>query len=433
MMAALFRTWATELRRDRVAFVLTFLLPVIFFSVFAVLFGGMGGGGATNPVTIAVVDEDGSEASRRLVEQLRRDKGLRVCTESGDPPAPLDRPAALGLVERGRVPIAVVIPEGFGEGFGMFLAGDVPAIELLADTSDPVAPQMVGGLLQGAAMTAAPDLMMQRGLEMFERYGGAFTEQQRAAVSDWLPMLRAATEEAAAGSNGGTDDAASSDGPAFCGPVAVKVVDVLGEKKTDRSRAVSLSASGIAVMFLLFMAAGGAGTLLEEQENGVLERLLSSRLTMGRLLLGKWAFLTTVGVVQVTVMFAWGMLFGLEFLRHLPGFAVMTVSTAAAGSALGLVLATACRTRAQLAGLSTIVILMMSALGGSMLPRVFMPEALRMVGLATFNGWALDGYNKVFWRELGAASLWPQVLVLAAMTAAFLVIARGLARRWEAA
>jgi ABC-2 type transport system permease protein len=55
------------------------------------------------------------------------------------------------------------------------------------------------------------------------------------------------------------------------------------------------------------------------------------------------------------------------------------------------------------------------------------------VGLATFNGWALDGYNKVFWRELGAASLWPQVLVLAAMTAAFLVIARGLARRWEAA
>jgi ABC-2 type transport system permease protein len=112
---------------------------------------------------------------------------------------------------------------------------------------------------------------------------------------------------------------------------------------------------------------------------------------------------------------------------------VMTVSTAAAGSALGLVLATACRTRAQLAGLSTIVILMMSALGRSMLPRVFMPEALRMVGLATFNGWALDGYNKVFWRELGAASLWPQVLVLAAMTAAFLVIARGLARRWEAA
>jgi ABC-2 type transport system permease protein len=415
-----------------VAFALTFLLPVVFFSVFAVIFGGMGGGGGTNPVAVAVVDEDASEASRRLVAQLRKEKGLRVRTETGEPPAPLDRASARDLVERGRVPLAVIIPRGFGEGFGLFTGGDEPPIELLADTSDPIAPQMVGGLLQGAAMTAAPDLMMQRGLEMFEQQGGAFTPRQREAVDGWIPMLRSAAVD-----DGGADDAepgtTDADGDGFGGPVAVKIVDVLGEKKTERSRAVSLSASGTAVMFLLFMAAAGAGTLLEEQESGVLERLLSSRLTMGRLLLGKWAFLTAVGVVQVTVMFAWGTVFGLEFFEHLPGFAVMTVTTAAAGAALGLVLAAACRTRAQLAGVSTIVILMMSALGGSMLPRVFMPEALRTVGLATFNGWALDGYNKVFWRELGVASLWPQVLVLIAMTGAFLAVARGLARRWEAA
>jgi len=57
--------------------------------------------------------------------------------------------------------------------------------------------------------------------------------------------------------------------------------------------------------------------------------------------------------------------FGLQLLSHLPGFTVMTAFAAAA--ALGLVLATLARTGAQPSGFSTILILTMSALGGSML------------------------------------------------------------------
>ena len=238
MMAALLRTWLTELRRDRAAFAMTFVLPVVFFSIFAVVFAGMAGGGGTDPVTVAVVDEDGSEASRRLVAQLGREKGLRVRTESGEPPAPLDRAAARDLVERGRLPLAIIIPRRFGEGFGLFASGDAPAIELLADTSDPIAPQMVAGLLQGAAMTAAPDLMMERGLEMFEHYGGAFTPQQREAVDGWLPTLRAASPDALPGVSGEGADAGGGDAgqPALAGAVSVKVVDVLGERKGERAR-----------------------------------------------------------------------------------------------------------------------------------------------------------------------------------------------------
>ena len=44
---------------------------------------------------------------------------------------------------------------------------------LLADPSDPIAPNMVGGLLQKVTMTAAPDLMMQGGMRQFETYAGA--------------------------------------------------------------------------------------------------------------------------------------------------------------------------------------------------------------------------------------------------------------------
>jgi ABC-2 type transport system permease protein len=51
----------------------------------------------------------------------------------------------------------------------------------------------------------------------------------------------------------------------------------------------------------------------------------------------------------------------------------------------------------------------------------------------TFNGWALDGYLKVFWRNAALWELWPQVAVLVALTLVFLAGARILARRWEAA
>ncbi len=112
-------------------------------------------------------------------------------------------------------------------------------------------------------------------------------------------------------------------------------------------------------------------------------------------------------------MFTWGALvFGLPLLPHLPGFFVMTAFTAAAAAGFGLVLATLSRTRAQLSGLSTIVILTMSALGGSMFPRFLMSETMQKAGLVTFNAWALDGYLKVFWRNSPIIDLWPQVAVL---------------------
>jgi ABC-2 type transport system permease protein len=133
-------------------------------------------------------------------------------------------------------------------------------------------------------------------------------------------------------------------------------------------------------------------------------------------------------------MFLWArVVFQLPLFSHLPGFIVMTTVTAAAAAALGLVLATLARSRGQLSGFSTILILTMSALGGSMFPRFLMSEGMQKVGLITFNAWAIDGYLKVFWRNVPVWQLWPQVMVLLGLTGVFLGLARLLARRWETA
>ena len=94
-------------------------------------------------------------------------------------------------------------------------------------------------------------------------------------------------------------------------------------------------------------------------------------------------------------------------------------------------LATLCRTRSQLSGISTIVILSMSAMGGSMFPCFLMSDTMQRFGLLTFNAWAIDGYTKVSWREAALAELWPQVGVLVVLSFASMGMARVLARRWE--
>ena len=184
---------------------------------------------------------------------------------------------------------------------------------------------------------------------------------------------------------------------------------------------VAYYAAGIGVMFLLFsMANGAGGSLLEEEERGTLERLLVTSVGMGTLLLGHWVFFMLTGIAQVSLMFVWAALvFGVDLWtpNHLIGFMAMTVMTAGAAAAFGVVLGTLCKSRAQLGGVSTIVILIMSALGGS-----------------------IDGYLKVFWYDdprntvLGTlGGLLPQLAMLAGMAVAFLGCARLLARRWETA
>jgi ABC-2 type transport system permease protein len=278
----------------------------------------------------------------------------------------------------------------------------------------------VTGLLQKAAITAMPAVMAEQGMKYAGQYVGGFTPQQRALMQSSLDSLR---QRQAAGATAPSESADAA-------IVAVTSRAVVGENK--RNPMVSFYAAAIGVMFLLFTASGSAGALLDEAESGTLERVLSTRVTMTKLLAGKLVFNTLLAFVQLVAMFLWGWaVFKLDFFSHLPGFAVIGLCTAFAVANFGLLLASICRTRAQLGALSTLVILIMSSIGGSMFPRFLMPESLQKAGLLTINAWAIDGFTKVFWRDLPVEDLWPQVCVLLAVGVVLFAIARRVARRWE--
>ncbi len=400
MILLLVRNAWRQLARDRAAQVLSFVVPLVFFSIFAVIFGGGPGGGSrvtgTSRVRVVVVDESRTEKSRALVRALEADSGLRVIATlpeasrgGGRPGEPFTRDVAEQWVKRGDVSVALVLPAGIENSIMSFVGGESVNAILLSDPGDPVAARLLGGLLQRAALRVSAS------------GGGTLDVGPNSAVDQMMPLR---FEER----------------------------PVLGKKA--ESPMIAFYAAGIAVMFIMFAAAGAGGALIEETESGTLERVLTTGLGMNGLLLGKWLSLTSFACAQILVMFVWGMLvFRLPLLSHLPGFAVMTVCTAAAAAAFGLVLASLSRTRQQLSGLANLLVLGLNALGGSMFPRFLMSESLQKFSLVGFNAWALDGFLKVFWREAPLAALLPQVAALLGFTALFLVLARRLARRWETA
>lgn len=426
MILAIAKSRLWNLRHDRAAFTLAFIVPIVFFSIFASIFGRSSGRATTAPVRVAVVDEDQSANSRRFLAALRAESALKV---SDAPPVKSGAAAAASYtaasaeaaVRGGELPVALVVPKGFGQGAIRFgPSADRPKLVVLSDPSDPIAPQVLAGLIQKVAMTAMPDVMARGGIDALDRWGGNLTPEQRQRLEE---NVRGLSERPSVTRSGGADEGS--------GLIEVTRRDVLGQKKGNPM--IAFYAAGIGVMFLLFSAAGAGGALIEEAETGTLDRILSTRVSMSRLLAGKLVYLAGIAATQLTVMFLWGALvFGLSMKGHWIGFFIMTISTALAASTFGLLLAALSRSRMQLVALSNLTVLAMSAVGGSMFPRFLMPEVMQKIGLITLNAWAIDGFQKVFWREEPLTHLWPQVLVLCAISAAFFALARRVARRWEA-
>jgi ABC-2 type transport system permease protein len=311
---------------------------------------------------------------------------------------------------------------------------------------------------------------MDQGLQQLENFGGDLTPQQQTAVDRIRPFLRGERDwsefdvegeadeagDAPASEGGDASDAGaaepSDDGGANVGGFGQGLVRVESEPARQaaegdedgpsaRGQMISYYAAGIGVMFLLFSMAGAGGSILEEEERGTLERILASNVGMWTILGSNWLFFSLLGFAQMTVMFLWAwIIFDLPLFdpHHLTGFIVMSTFTAVAAAAFGMLLATICRSHAQLSGMSTVIILIMSALGGSMVPRVVAPDVFDITSIFTFNGWALDGYLRVFWYAQPDESI-PSLLVglagplamLAGMAIVFILVARRLAKRWE--
>ena len=188
-------------------------------------------------------------------------------------------------------------------------------------------------------------------------------------------------------------------------PIPRLAVEIAGSG-TGRSITAAYYAGGVAILFLLFSGAQSAATLIDEQVSGTLDRVLAGPGGARHVVFGKFLFLLMQGVVQAGLIFAMAwQVYGVDLLaRPLPWF-VTTLASSAVCGALALALASFCRTRQQLQASSTFLILLMSAVGGSMAPRFTMPPWLQDLGWFTPNAWVIEAYQDTLWRGEPVGSL----------------------------
>jgi len=411
MSLAILRAAFLLLLRDRGALLMALVVPVVFFLIFAEIFATAAGDQLQ--LRIAIVDEVKSDDSTRLVAALTAVPTVRPV------PGVTDRVVARDLVRRGTADIGLV---GRADGEALATASGLaaPPLLLLVDPSRSVTATVLVGQLERAYFNALPDLAVGRVAELIGTEFTDFSPEQQAEIDAGLAGLRARA--------GAGDPAGGGGGTGWSFDDLVERQVVAGQNAGLNN--VAYYAGAVAFMFLLFAAAQGALGILDDQEAGILDRIAAGPGGIDVVVNGRFLFQSLQGLVQTGLIFgcAW-LVYGVDVPGNFGPWLMISLSSTVLAAGLGLLLVMLCQTRAQAQVLPTVVILIMSAIGGSMVPRFFMPEWLQQLGWATPNTWALEAYSGVFWRSEGPLDLLPTCLSLAGIGLAAFGLAHWLARR----
>lgn len=394
MIDTVVRVMALGLLRDRGALVLAFVLPPLMFLVFAEVFSGAGDEDLT--LRIAVLDDSDHPAGARLRSALLALDGIEAYEREISNADQLE-----ASVRDGRADAAVWIRGRPGSS-----SSDGPALQVLGDGSRALAVAVLSGRVQGVLGREFPELALARAGERIESVIGPYSPAQRAALDTALEHIASVRESAE-----GSADSTEFEQRLLGGGTAM-------------DPGVSYYAAAVAILFLMFSAMQGAISLVDERNCGIVDRLVAGPGGIGVVVIGKGLFLTLQGLMQAGLIFAvaWSV-YGLAWFDRFGPWLITALLAASVATWLGLLLAGLCRSRQQAQTASAFVVLILAAVGGSMVPRFLMPGWLRDIGWLTPNAWVIDAWHGTFWGEQGWAELVPAWAVLAVFTLVTMLLA----------
>lgn len=403
--------------KSRSGVVLTYLVPMILCLIFGLVFGGVGSSDGMREIKILLVDNDGTEFSKQFRTVLDSLPELVIHTKFvvGDSTRLFTEDKMDEWIVRGKRGLGIYIPSGFQK---KMREGDKLPLEIHYDPKSQIEYGIVSGLIQKTIISKFPQILMNSMWKKSEDFLGKskneeFKSDLSNAVSKYFPNTNL-QDKSAAGSRPRDDSSLESNqtGSNFMeNPLDVKNVELLGQEQENPAYAQYVA--GMAVMFLLFSVANAGASILEEKNDGTIKRLLTAPVSKTEILTAKMFFSTLLGISQLLLLFIFGWLvFGLNIFQHIPALLAMIIATALACSALGIFLAAICPDLRTVNSLSTLLILIMSLLGGSMVPTFFMPGYIKFIGKFTLNSWAMHGFTSIFWRNLSLRFILADVGVL---------------------
>ncbi len=387
-----------------------FGFPVLFALFFGAIYSGAGKG--PSGMKIAVVDEDKSEFSSSYISKLESDEALTVVH--------LTRDEAIEQVRKGKVSAAVILNEGFGDGFEALFNSDEPKLEIASDPSR----RMESGYLQGLLAKA-----------QFEALGDKFVDQEwlRGQVKLWRDELESSntleTGQAKLYLNFfDSFDTLLKDsndvgfGAGFEG-------DMINFAKLDVNREYEGPIAPFQITFpqvllwgFLMCTSTFAVSIVKERTNGTFNRLRIGPLGYAHILGGKGLACFVTCIFIVCILF-----FGAKVIFKMPmgNFALFILGlfcTILCFVGLMMFVCTLGRTEQSVGAAGWAILMIMGMFGGAMMPLTFMPSWLRPFSHFSPVKWGILALEGAIWRDFSFAEIISPCLVLLAIGLTFFLL-----------
>ena len=369
---------------------------------------GWANSGRSGPsvLRVDIIDLDQSAQATALLTQLRAiNPALRLCPMDNNADdlcrldgAPLTEPLALERVRNEWVDGLLIIPNGYGAAIAQSQPMQLPYYS----TDDPALPgpvrQAVESVLQqvnGATVAArvgarflgilAPLLTLDAVIPGDQAVEQAIYQRAERILAARPPAVRYETTKA--------------DTPQMSG-----IQNGFGQ-----------SIPGMGTLYVIFTVLAGTSNLLRERQQWTLQRLAALPLTKAQILGGKILGYFTLGMIQYGVVFAVGLVIGLDFGNDLLAMVLVMAAFALCMTALALLLATLVTSEGQANGLRNLLALTLAPLGGAWWPLEIVPEFMQQIGHLSPVAWAMDGFHDLIFNQGTLVDVMPEIGVLLAI------------------
>jgi ABC-2 type transport system permease protein len=205
--------------------------------------------------------------------------------------------------------------------------------------------------------------------------------------------------------------------------VPLAIVPLRAFESERRPSSAEQNVPAYTIFGVFFIVLTLASSFLQEKNDGTFQRILTAPLSKAALVVGKLLPYYLVNLIQIGLMFAVGVfLFDLR-LGNIPAMILVSLALSASANGLGLLVAAIGRTEPQVNGLSVLLAITLSALGGMMVPAFLMPGFMETLSQFTPHAWALAGYHDVIIRGLALRDVLGEAGVLFGFAALFFILA----------
>ncbi|MDA1329781.1 MAG: ABC transporter permease [Chloroflexi bacterium] len=384
--------------QDRSALIFGVLMPIVFTLVIGVGIQGFAPDDEeTQTWRIDVINQDEGQLGGALLDSLAINPILEVLqTDAG---------TAAQRLEAGESAATLILPPDMSASL---LSRRNLALEFRLNAEDPLSGQVVEQALLAAIDELSSSLDIAEVSTRVADQLGLFATSGPSHTQFFSESFAAAQNEWRAGA-----------------PITVEAQKET--RRQDTSVKIPLgfeqSSPGIAVMFAMFFVLAGAGSILQEREQGTLRRLLVTPIRKSGILAGKLFGVFITAVIQFSILVLAGQLFfGVDWGQSPAALALMILAFTFSITALGMFAASLVRTYAQIDAISTILILPLSGLGGAMWPIEIVPDFMQRIALWVPTGWAMRGFHDIITRGLGLQDVLLEAGVLVAFGLVFLTL-----------